>query len=565
MMRSALALVLAVTIVTAQNPTPPDPNWDRLYNNAEVIELMRGYERAYPGWVKLESLGKTSAGGDTWLLTITNPKTGAADTKPAVYIDGSTHANEIQGTETTLYTVNFVLKNYGKLPRVTEFLDRATLYVIPMMNVDSRERWFTQPSTPNFPRTLPVPIDDDRDGLFDEDGFDDLNGDGEITMMRKRVPLGQGTHKLDPKDSRLLVPVAQNELGDWIMLGFEGLDNDGDGQVNEDPYGYVDPNRIWGQGFMPRYVQAGSSDYPLQYPEARNIATWMNTHHNINWVLSYHNAGKLILRMPGARSYRPMPGIDLRVHDYLGKEGEKMLPGYRYVWVAPVLGDSYSSSADHTYGRVGAFSVGIELNAPQQDFNGDKNVSEQEVMKFNDELTQGRMFADWKPFNHPQYGAIEIGGYRHDTGRAPEGFLSVEEYHRNAMYVLLHGYHLPKLKVTTPTVTRVKPGLYRLHIPVLNERMIPTTAGIVAMNRLHRQDLATITGAKVLSSGTVEDPFLNKVTLQPHRPERLIVNGGIDGASTRTLMFLIEANPGKVTFTYDSVKAGKITQEIELP
>ncbi|MBM3760097.1 MAG: peptidase M14 [Acidobacteria bacterium] len=565
MMREFISCLLAASLLAAQQPAPPDPAWDRLYPNAKVLELMRGYERSYPGWVKVESLGKTSAGGDTWLMTITNPATGAASSKPAVYVDGSTHANEIQGTETTMYIVNFVLKNYGKLPRVTEFLDRATLYLIPMMNIDSRERWFRQPSNPNFPRTLPVPLDDDRDGLIDEDGYDDLNGDGEITMMRKKVPLGRGNFKLDPKDPRLLIPVGPNELGNYIMLGFEGSDNDGDGQVNEDLYGYVDPNRVWGDGFQPRYVQNGASEYPLQYPEARNIAEWMGSHFNVNVVMSYHNFGKLILRMPGARSQRPMPQVDLRVHDFLGKEGELMLPGYKYVWVAPVLGDSYGSSADHTYGRVGAFSVGIELNAPQQDFNNDKNVSQDEVMKFNDELTQGRMFVDWKPFNHPQFGEIEIGGYKHDTGRSPEGFLSVEEYHRNAMYVLLHGFHLPKLVVQTPEVIKVKEGLYRLHIPILNERMIPSVSGIVAQNRIHRQDLAMIEGVKVLASGTVTDRFMNRVELQQHRPERLMVSGGIDGVSTRTLMFLIEARPGKVKFVYDSLKAGKISKEIELP
>lgn len=353
MTRLLAALLIPGLLLSQQAPlkpigNPPDPHWDRLYPNAQVLTILRGYAAAYPDWVKLESLGKTSAGGDTWLVTITNPKTGPAASKPAVYIDGATHANEIQGTEVTLYTIGFVLQNYGKLPRVTEFLDRATLYAIPMMNVDSRERWFTEPATPNFPRTLPVPIDDDRDGLVDEDGFDDLDGDGEITNMRKKVPLGEGTHRLDPKDSRLMIPIAPGELGDYILLGTEGIDNDGDGLVNEDTYGYVDPNRVWGENFAMRYVQPGASDYPLQYPEARNIALWMGAHLNVNFVLSYHNFGRLILRMPGTRSQKPMPPVDLRVHDFLGKEGEKMLSGYRYVWVAPVLGDSYGSSADHT-------------------------------------------------------------------------------------------------------------------------------------------------------------------------------------------------------------------------
>ncbi len=555
--------LLLTALLLAQ--APPDPQWDRLYPNGEVLAMLRAYAAAYPEMVTLESLGKTSAGGDTWLVTVTNRKTGKPESKPAVYIDGATHANEIQGTEVCLYTLNFVLKNYGKLPRVTEFLDRGTLYLIPMMNVDSRERWFNQPSTPNFPRTLPVPVDDDRDGQFDEDGFDDLDGDGIITTMRKRVPLGQGTHRLHPKDPRLLVPVGPTELGDYLLLGTEGIDNDGDGQVNEDPYGYVDPNRVWGEGYQPRYLQPGASEYPLQYPEARNIATWMGQRLNVNFVLSYHNFGKLILRMPGTRSQKAMPPGDLAVHDYLGKEGEKMLPGYRYVWVAPTLGDSYGSSADHTYGRVGAFSVGIELNAPQQDFNGDKQVSPEEVMKFNDELTQGRMFVDWKPYQHPQYGEIEIGGYRHDTGRAPEGFLAVEEHHRNAMYVLLHGYHLPKLSVVEPVVQKVKPGLYRLHIPVRNERKLPTISGIVKRNRLHRDDLATLSRGKVVASGIVRDAYLNKVDLQEQRPERLLVPGGVSGYATQTLMFLVEATPGKVTFRYDSVKAGVLEEEIDLP
>jgi len=543
----------------------PDPQWDRLYPNAQILEMMRGYAKSYPDWVKVESLGKTSAGGDTWLMTITNPKTGAADTKPAVYIDGATHANEIQGTEVTMYTVNFILKNYGKLPRVTEFLDRATLYVVPMMNVDSRERWFTQPATPNFPRTLPVAIDDDRDGVADEDGFDDLDGDGEITMMRKKVPMGQGRFKLDPKDPRLMVQVTANELGDYIMLGSEGIDNDGDGLVNEDTYGYIDPNRAWGEGWMPRYVQNGSSEYPLQYPEQRNIAQWARNHLNVNAVLSFHNFGRYILRGPGAKPQKAMNGTDLRVHDFLGKEGEKLLPGYRYGSSWQLLYDSYGDTTDHTYGRIGAISFVVELNGTQQDFNGDKNVSQEEQMKFNDELTQGRMFVAWKAYKHPQYGDIEIGGYKHDTNRSPEGFLSVEECHRNAMFILLNAYHLPKLKVQTPEVVKVKDGLYRVHVPVLNERIISTTSAIVQQNKLHRQDIASITGGKVIASGIVRDPFLNKVQMQENRPERLVVSGGIGGYSTETLMFLVEARPGMVTFNYDSVKAGKISSAITLP
>ncbi len=570
--QSLLSLLLCATLTWAQSPTPlqpkvtpPDPNWDRLYPNDKMVEFMRGFAAAYPDWVKMESLGKTGLGGDTWLLTINNPKTGPASSKPALYLDGATHANEAQGSEVCLYTIAYLLKNYGKAPRVTEFLDRAAVYAIPMMNFDSRGRWFTQPSTPNFPRTLPANIDDDRDGEADEDGFDDLDGDGEITMMRKKVPLGQGRFKLDPKDSRLLVPVAPGELGDYNMLGTEGIDNDGDGQVNEDTLGYIDPNRAWGEGWMPRYVQAGSSEYPLQYPEQRNIAQWALSHENINVVLSYHNFGRWILRGPGAKSQRPMSQADVRVHDFLGKEGEKMLPQYKYGSSWQLLYDSYGDTTDHFYGRHGAFSTVIELTGPPQDYDGKPQYAQEENLKFNDELTQGRMFVPWKTYKHPTYGDIEIGGYRHDTNRAPEGFMALEEFHRNAMFALFHAYHLPKLKFETPEVIKVKNGLYRIHQPILNERMIPTTAAVVATNKLHRQDMASLSSGKVIASGIVQDRFLNRVQMQEERPERLMVNGGIGGTETKTLMFLVEARPGPVTLTYDSVKAGKHTTTITLP
>lgn len=80
-----------------------------------------------------------------------------------------------------------------------------------MMNFDARNLRFHSPSTPNFPRSLPAHIDEDHYREVDEDGYEDLDGDGEITMMRKKVPRGQGRFKLDPKDSRMLVPVSPTE------------------------------------------------------------------------------------------------------------------------------------------------------------------------------------------------------------------------------------------------------------------------------------------------------------------------------------------------------------------
>ena len=566
--RQALLLAIAFCLgASAAQPlkpktTPPDPRFDRLYPNDKILDFLKGYAAAYPDWVSLKSIGKASAGGDIWLVAISNPATGPELSKPAVYVDGATHANEIQGTEVCLYLIHYVLNNYGKLAPITELLDRAVLYLVPMVNPDSRALWFNSPSTPSFPRTVPVHIDDDRDGRVDEDGYEDLDGDGEITIMRKKVPLGQGRFRLDPKDPRILVPVQGEELGDYILLGPEGIDNDGDGLVNEDPIGYVDANRTWAYSWQPRYVQPGSSDYPLQIAETRAIALWALEHPNIAAAQSFHNAGRIILRGPGAKSARPYPPGDLRAYDLIGREGEKALPGYKYSIIWRDLYTAYGGTTDHFYGVHGAIAFSNELNGPQQDFNKDGKVTDDEVMKFNDLLTHGRMYKDWKPFKHPQYGDIEIGGWRHDTGRPPEGFLLEEECHRNAAFVLFHARHLPRLSFQEPTLTRLPDRLWQLYVPILNDRAIPSMTEIARQLKLHRPDIATVEGARVLASGIVRDRWLNKVDYQPHRPERLMVYG-VPGLSTQTLFFLVEGK-GPLTVTYDSLKAGKISQKIQL-
>jgi zinc carboxypeptidase len=568
----ALALVAVMAVISTVSPAaaapiqpvgpPPPATFNRLHDYEEISDLLKSYAKAYPKWTKLESLGKSIQGRDLWMITINNPATGPELSKPAMYIDGNIHANEVQGGETALYTVDYLLKSYGVLPRVTEMMDRSVFCILPMVNPDGRALWFKGPSDPDFPRTVMMPVDDDRDGKVDEDGPDDLDGDGYITTMRKKVPLGQGTHKLDPKDPRLLVAVQPGELGDYLLLGSEGIDNDGDGRVNEDPVGYVDPNRTWGFSWEPEYVQSGAGKYPFSIPETRSIALWALQHLNIAAVESYHNNGQMILRGPGAKSDPPYPVPDLKVYDLIGKEGEKLLPGYHYYISWKDLYTVHGATTDHFYGTMGVLAFTNEMYNPPADFDKNGEVTEEELMKFNDLLTLGRQFVDWHPFHHPQYGDIEIGGFKRDVGRVPEGWALEDETHRNNAFVLFNAYHLPHLSIGNAVVKAMGPHLWKVEVPVLNDRAIPTMTAMALNNKLHRKDLATVSGAKVISSGIVTDQYFNRIDLQAYRPERLMVPG-VDGLSTRILFFLVQGD-GDVTVTYDSLKGGKLSKKITL-
>ncbi|HEX9734511.1 MAG TPA: M14 family metallopeptidase [Thermoanaerobaculia bacterium] len=565
--RIVTSMVLLPSLGAAAEPLtpaapPPDPPFNRVSTYEEVTGYLEGYAAAYPDWVELESIGKSIEGRDMWLLTLNNPATGPDLAKPAMYVDGNIHANEVQGTEAVIYTIDFLLESYGRLDRVSELLDRAAFYFVPMVNPDGRARWFAGPSTAHFPRTVMVPVDDDRDGLRDEDGYDDLDGDGVITLMRKEVPLGEGGFRLHPKDPRILVEVEADELGDYVILGPEGHDNDGDGRVNEDAIGYVDPNRTWGYDWQPEYVQNGAGLYPLAIPETRSIALWALGKPNVAAAQSFHNSGKMILRGPGAKSHPRYPRVDLRAYDLIGEEGVRVLPGYRYLVSWRDLYTTYGATDDHFYRVHGAITFTNELYEAPTDLDGDGETSDEERMKFNDVLTLGRQFVPWKELDHPQYGKIEVGGFRQDVGRIPEGWMLEEETHRNAAFVLFHAHHLPKLAFGEAKVKAVGEGLWRLEITVVNERAIPSVTEWARQAKVHRVDVATVEGARVVASGLVDDGWLDRVELQDHRPERLMVPG-VDGVASRTLFFLLEGK-GEVTVRYDSLKGGKLARKVTL-
>jgi hypothetical protein len=105
-------------------------------------------------------------------------------------------------------------------------------------------------------------------------------------------------------------------------------------------------------------------------------------------------------------------------------------------------------------------------------------------------------------------------------------------------------------------------GLWKVTVPVLNERAIPSMTTVAANNKIHRQDVATVAGAKVVSSGLVDNTYLDKIQIQEHRPERLMVPG-VEGLSTRMLFFLVQGD-GEITVNYDSLKGGQASRKIAL-
>ena len=277
----AMAGLIPATMAQSTRDHQLPVSWNRFYDYDGIVSLCRQFAAEWPELCELSFVGESHEGRPMPLLTLLNRDTGSAESKPAMWIDGNVHGNEVQGAEAALYTAWLLLERHGDLPSMAALMDETVFYILPMVNPDGRQHWFEAPNTPHSSRSGKRPFDNDRDGRFDEDGSDDLDGDGELLNMRKRVAAGTGDYILDPDDERIMVRVAREErikLGaDWVMLGGEGYDNDGDGRVNEDGPGGYDMNRNWPAGWMPATSSTAPATSPSASPRPRpsGASSWL--------------------------------------------------------------------------------------------------------------------------------------------------------------------------------------------------------------------------------------------------------------------------------------------------
>lgn len=580
------AIVLALASSVAYSQKASDPpfkvriDFNRWRDVPELYADMERLAKAFPKFLKLQSIGKSYKGRDILLMTINNPATGPEMSKAAMYIDANIHGNEIQGGEVCLYTIWYLMENYGRIDSVTRLVDERVFYILPCANPDGRQFFMEGPG--GNTRTGHVPVDDDNDGLYDEDGPDDLNGNGVVEQIRKHVP-GKGTHRLSRTDPRIMEVAPYGEAGDYILLGSEGVDNDGDGRVNEDGPGGYDQNRNWASDWQPEYIQSGAMDYPFQLPEAKAVNDFLLSHPNIAGVQAYHNSGGMILRGPGAESTGEYPASDVRFYDELGRNGERILPFYRYIIIWSGLYTVRGGFIDWTNDGLGITSFSNELWSGEQYFTSPALKEQQKDSSspiapnvsryfFDDYLEFGDQFVEWKEFNHPQFGKVEMGGaWKKTQGRVPPRFMNEELCHRNMAFTLYQADEMPMIKLGETSVEKVGGDVYRVWVDITNPKVAPTIMAKAAQNSVVRSDLLTLEGknVEVISASWVD----NKETYKIRQPvtsfidqknlKRLMIRNGHPGKTTRTIMYIVKGS-GDATVAYDSVKGGKASKTFSL-
>lgn len=531
-------------------------SWNRYYNHAGITEICKKLAAAHPDLVKVSSIGKSYQGREMWMLTVTDFKKGKPEEKPAFYMDGNIHSNEIQGTEMCMYTAWYLAESFASVEFIKELLADKVFYIVPTINPDARDHYMKEPNTPNSPRSGVIPVDNDRDGLVNEDGFTDLDGNGHITQMIRKSPTGR--YKKDPNDPRRLVQVKVDEIGEYEILGSEGVDKDGDGRVGEDGTGYYDPNRDWAWKWQPNYIQGGAYKYPFSIPENRNVRDFVMAHPNIAGAQSFHNSGGMLLRGPGAEEdASTYNAADSRIYDAIGKKGELLIPGYRYMIVYKDLYTAWGGELDWFYGGRGIYTFSNELFTSSMMFNK-QNGGQEESYEFDKSLLFGDAIVEWKEYDHPQFGKIEVGGVKKNFGRADPGFMLEGDAHRNMAFCIYHAYSMPKLMVEEISQKSLGGGLTEITAVITNKRMMPTHASQDLKYKIERPDYISLEGAKVIAGMVVDDRDMNEAREQRTNPQTIEVDN-IPGLGSVTVRWIVSGGKN-YTVKVDSKKGGVVSR-----
>ena len=546
----------------AGSPVNPKVNmsWNRYNAHAGIGDILTKIVKAYPNLAKLESIGKSYDGRDLWCIAITDYSKGDADKKPGMYIDGNIHSNEVQGSEFALYTAWYLTESFNDNKFIKELLTDKIFYIVPTINPDARDSFFKNPNNAHSPRSGVVPVDNDMDGLVDEDGYDDLDSDGSIVVMRRKSL--NGRFNIDPSNPNRMIAAGNDEKGEYEILGQEGIDNDGDGQVNEDGAQFeYDPNRDWGWNWQPNYVQNGAYKYPFSLPENRAVMEFVMKHPNIAAAQSFHNAGGMILRGPGAlEDLGTYHAADIQVYDAIGKKGEDIIPGYKYLVVYKDLYSVFGGELDWFYGGRGIYTYSNELWTPYLMYNSDAtfDADDNNSFQFDRYLLFKDAIVEWHAYDHPQYGKIEIGGFKKNFSRMHPGFLLESDAHRNMAFTVYHAYHTPKLEIDSIMEKDLGAGLKEVTAIIGNKRLMPTHSSQDIKHKIERPDHISITGAKVIAGMTVDNRNPTATVEQKSDPQTIEVDN-IPGLGQVTVRWIIQGN-AKYTISVDSRKGGLVSR-----
>ncbi|HEU5090239.1 MAG TPA: M14 family metallopeptidase [Roseiflexaceae bacterium] len=555
----------------------PVVDYTRYYSYDELTAALRAFAAEFQQLAQLSSIGTSHEGRDIWCMAITNAASGPAEEKPAYWLDANIHATEVTGSMGALHLIDTLLNGYASDDQMRRLLDERAFYVVPRLNPDGAEQYFTSPVYVRS-GTRAYPYAEERDGLYPHD----IDGDGRILHMR--LPDPDGIWKISDKDPRLMRRrLPDEEGGTYYRVYTEGLIRNYNGVEVKiaPPRQGLDFNRNFAYIWAPEGNQSGAGPYPFSEPEVRALAQFYAEHPNISCAVSYHTYSGVILRPYSDRNDDAMPLNDVYVYDEIGERGSA-ITGYPHGSVYAIF--RYhprevmrGAFDDWAYDQHGVFAFTVEL----WDMVGAAGIKDRKfidwmvdhpeeddlkLLAWNDAELDGKGFVNWRPFDHPQLGPLEIGGWieRETFGNPPPKFL-LPTLEPNTRFLIAHARMMPRMHLRELSVEAQAEGLYRVRAVLANAGYLPTYTSEQARNRNASRPIEVrldLPDGASLASGELVQEIGH---LEGRANKRALFRGNFPTDHLKKLEWVVRApQGGRVRLTAVSQRGGTVRGEAEL-
>ncbi len=508
---ASLLLILALIY-------PLKVNAQQQYRNHEqVSERLNELANSYQEYASLSSIAKSPGNRDIWKLTIGS---GNIENKPALAIIAGADGSHILGIDLAVKTAEHLLENSAD-DETRRLLNQHVFYIFPNINPDASEQFFSEMK---YERTVNgKDTDFDRDGRISEDPFNDLNGDGLISMMRVEDPTGKWRALEDDPRVMVKADILKGEKG-MFHLFTEGKDEDLDGEFNEDPSGGVNINK----NFTYQYpaFERGAGEHPVSENENRALLDFLYEAFNVYAVVTFGHTNNLTDPWKFNRqavSKRVISGplendaeiMALVTDEYKKFVSDKNAPNYK-LQKGGIVEWGYFHYARPSFGTPAWW-------IPPPDSGKTDENAEMAFLNWAEGYGVETAFIDWQEVDHPDF-----PDHKTEVGGIPPFAMTTPPYEMVDSISMAHNKFIMRLTEMRPELTfeNVKienagRNLTRITLDLHNRGILPTSTELgqrtkwVRPVNVHLEaggSLEVVSGKRVFQIDRIEGDSSEKIS-----------------------------------------------------
>ena len=467
-----------------------------------LTDQLRHWADAHPQLFRLESIGTSEEGREIWLATVGRD---LDRIRPSVWIDGNMHACELAGSSVALALIDDLLRlQLGELELEGPIRDRVLdvpFCVVPRVSPDGAEAVL---SSGRYVRS--VPRDSRPNRSHAHWVRSDIDGDGLSLLIRVEDPGGEFVESKD--EPGLMVPRRIEDSGPFYKVYPEGTIANFDGDHVPTPSflsdNQTDLNRNFPYSWVTEHLQVGAGAFPGSEPESRALIEAADARPQLFAWINYHCFGGVFIRPLGEKPDNKMNPSDLALYRQLGEWARDlcdypMVSGFEeftYEPDKPIHGDL----SDWAFHQRGCVSYVVELwdffrkigMEPTKRFvDHYSHMSNDDLLRFarwDREHNDGRSLRPWRSVEHPQLGAVEVGGidFRIGLWNPPPQELAKICRSQSAMVFRVAAL-APKLNLEVATTRR--DDVVELDVIVDNHGYLPTNVLASAAELAHNESV----------------------------------------------------------------------------